>query len=114
MVARTGLLDRIATVEPPVISVIAPTGYGKTTLLAQCVERAAPRAAWVTADERDNDPMALLMTVAAALDRIDPLPPDGARGAGGPPAVHTVMARLHTWVGAIASRSRSPSTMRTR
>ena len=98
MVARTGLLDRIATVEPPVISVIAPTGYGKTTLLAQWVERAAPRAAWVTADERDNDPDGPAQhgggrprpdrpPSAAVLEALEARRP-----------VHTVMARLHPWV----------------
>src|SRR6187397_848897 len=70
-VVRNDLLDRIATVEPPVISVAAPTGYGKTTLLTQWVERADPRATWLTADQRDDDPAVLLASVAAALHRIE-------------------------------------------
>ena len=39
MVARTVLLDRLIGVGvPAVISVVAPAGYGKTTLLAQWAE----------------------------------------------------------------------------
>ena len=72
---RTSLLERIANADQPVISVAAPTGYGKTTLLAQWAQRAGRRATWVTADERDNDPAVLLAAVAAALDRVDTLPP---------------------------------------
>ena len=81
------------------ISVVAPTGYGKTTLLAQWVERAGPRAAWVTADERDNDPATLLRTVAAALDRIDALPPEVVEGLEGRRPVRTGIARLVSWLG---------------
>ena len=35
IVARTGLVDRLAMAQAPVITVVAPPGYGKTTLLAQ-------------------------------------------------------------------------------
>jgi LuxR family maltose regulon positive regulatory protein len=104
---RIGLLDRIALVEPPVISVAAPSGYGKTTLLAQWVEREGPRAAWVTADERDDDPAVLLSTVAAALDRIDPLPPEVIEGLEGRRPVRTGIARLVAWLAA----DRDPFTL---
>ena len=40
IVARSELLDRlVAAPSPAVISVVAPAGYGKTTLLAQWAER---------------------------------------------------------------------------
>src|SRR5262245_61191428 len=74
IVARTALVDRLlATPDPPVITVVAPAGYGKTTLLAQWAARKAPRVAWVSADERDNDPAVLLTYIAAALDAVEPL-----------------------------------------
>ena len=42
IVARTELLARLlADDRPPVVSVVAPPGYGKTTLLAQWAERKA-------------------------------------------------------------------------
>ena len=56
--------------------VVAPAGYGKTTLLSQWAARDARPFAWVSVDERDNDPYVLLKHVAAALDRIEPLGAD--------------------------------------
>ena len=53
--------------------VAAPAGSGKTTLLSQWAARDARPFAWVSVDERDNDPFVLLKHVAAALDRIEPL-----------------------------------------
>ena len=63
------------------MSVVAPPGYGKTTLLAQWAERKAPRVGWVSADDHDNDPAVLLTYIAVALDRIEPIDPDGVPGA---------------------------------
>ena len=43
IVTRTRLLARlIADARPPVLAVVAPPGYGKTTLLAQWAERKHP------------------------------------------------------------------------
>jgi LuxR family transcriptional regulator, maltose regulon positive regulatory protein len=73
-VSRTALVNRLRAAGAfPVVLVTAPGGYGKTTLLAQWAERDARPFAWVTVDERDNDPFVLLKHVAAALDRIEPL-----------------------------------------
>ena len=55
--------------------VVAPAGYGKTTLLAQWAARKGPRVGWVSADRRDNDPIVLLRYLATALDRLEPLDP---------------------------------------
>ena len=75
IVARTALVDRIVTAKAPVITVVAPPGYGKTTLMAQWAERIGPRVAWVSCDEKDNDPVVLLSALAVALDRIEPVDP---------------------------------------
>jgi LuxR family maltose regulon positive regulatory protein len=73
-VLRTALVNRLrATGAFPIVLVIAPAGYGKTTLLSQWAARDARPFAWVSVDERDNDPYVLLKHVAAALDRIEPL-----------------------------------------
>jgi LuxR family maltose regulon positive regulatory protein len=75
-VTRTALVNRLrAARELPVATVVAPAGYGKTTLLAQWVERDSRPCAWVTVDERDNDPVTLLRSLAASLGRIAPLEP---------------------------------------
>jgi ATP/maltotriose-dependent transcriptional regulator MalT len=76
LVARTSLLDRLfAASAPSVISVVAPAGYGKTTLLGQWAERKEPRVAWVSLDHRDNDLVVLLTYITVALDRIGPIQP---------------------------------------
>ena len=80
IVARTALIERLAATQAPVISVVAPAGYGKTTLLAQWAERNSPRVAWVSADDRDNDPVVLLTYLAVALDRIERVDPAVFRG----------------------------------
>ena len=73
--ARTALVDRLAAAQAPVVTVVAPPGYGKTTLLAQLAERVWPRVAWVSCDDGDNDPVVLLSALAVALDRIEPIDP---------------------------------------
>ena len=73
-VPRTALVNRLRAAGAfPIVLVVAPAGYGKTTLLSQWAARDARPFAWVSVDERDNDPYVLLKHVAAALDRIEPL-----------------------------------------
>ena len=55
------------------MSVVAPAGYGKTTLLSQWAERNGQAFAWVSVDEADNDPKVLLTYVAQALDAVEPI-----------------------------------------
>jgi hypothetical protein len=63
IVARTELVDRLLATAAPVVCVVAPAGYGKTTLLAQWADNTAgavgrePATAGRlgSADHRDND-----------------------------------------------------------
>ena len=55
------------------MSVAAPAGYGKTTLLSQWAESNGQPFAWVSVDEADNDPKVLLSYVAEALDAVEPI-----------------------------------------
>ena len=74
MVPRPRLIERLAGADPrPIVSVIAPPGYGKSTLLSQWAERNDLAAAWVSVDEADNDPKVLLTYVAEALDAVEPI-----------------------------------------
>ena len=75
IVARTALLQRLATAQAPVITVTAPPGYGKTALMAQWADRLGPRVAWLSCDDADNDPVVLLSALAIAFDRIGPVDP---------------------------------------
>jgi LuxR family transcriptional regulator, maltose regulon positive regulatory protein len=54
--------------------VSAPTGYGKTTLLAHWrqVEEAEVPFAWVSLDEQDNDPIRLWRHIVEALRQVVP------------------------------------------
>ena len=74
MVRRPSLIDRLARDDcGPIVSVVAPAGYGKTTLLSQWAERDGQAFAWVSVDEADNDPKVLLTYVAEALDAVQPV-----------------------------------------
>ena len=73
-VRRTALVNRLrAARRMPLVSIVAPAGYGKTTTLAQWTARDDRPCAWVSVDRRDDDPVCLLTHVAAALDRIEPV-----------------------------------------
>ena len=86
----------------PLVSVVAPTGYGKTTLLAQWAAKDRRPFAWVTLDEDDNDPTVLLTSIAAALDRVGPIDPTvfdilaSVRVAMIPAAVRTLTEALNS------------------
>jgi LuxR family transcriptional regulator, maltose regulon positive regulatory protein len=73
-VRRPSLLDRLVNGDPRrIVSMVAPPGYGKTTLLSQWAGRSDLAFAWVSVDERDNDPKVLLTYVAEALDAVEPV-----------------------------------------
>jgi LuxR family transcriptional regulator, maltose regulon positive regulatory protein len=73
-VCRSSLIERLARGDPrSIVSVVAPAGYGKTTLLSQWAERNGQAIAWVSVDEADNDAKVLLSYVAEALDAVEPL-----------------------------------------
>lgn len=70
------------------VAVIAATGYGKSTLMAQWFTQASTstkyHCAWLNLDENDNDPTRLLRYLFGALGKFIPtlpknIPPDLAR-----------------------------------
>ena len=71
-VRRPSLVERLARGDArPLISVVAPAGYGKTTLLSQWAEHNGQAFAWVSVDDADNDAKVLLSYVAEALDAVE-------------------------------------------
>jgi len=73
-VRRSRLIARLARGDRcPIVSVAAPAGYGKTTLLSQWAESNDQAFAWVSVDEADNDPKVLLSYIAEALNAIEPI-----------------------------------------
>jgi LuxR family transcriptional regulator, maltose regulon positive regulatory protein len=73
-VRRSPLIERLArSALGPIVSVVAPAGYGKTTLLAQWAERNGQALAWVSVDEGDDDSKVLLTYVAEPLNAVEPI-----------------------------------------
>jgi LuxR family transcriptional regulator, maltose regulon positive regulatory protein len=110
--ARPGVVPRAELVEQllnsqatPFVCVVAPAGYGKTTVLAQWAARKGDRVAWVSVDRRDNDPVVLLSYVAVALDRVEPIDPGvfQALASAGVSVLGTVLPRFASAVSAMAA-----------
>ncbi len=105
-VERDRLLTRLLqSRSTPVVLVVAPAGYGKTTLLAQWAEADDRPFAWVSVDDADRDPAVLVDYVALALHRVEHVEANVlANPAQDPAAISTrVLPRLGR---AIADRSR--------
>ena len=105
---KPGTIERVPLVHlltgnrASVISVVAPPGYGKTTLLAQWFARERRPRAWLTIDDLDNDPAILLTYLAAGFDAIEPIGGTIAMHSGsGRRVVASVIPRLaatlHRW-----------------
>ncbi len=82
LVNRSALVSRLRSpTSARVISITTPAGYGKTTLLAQWAAEDPRPFAWVSLDDRDNDPAAFLTYLSAAADGIRPVDASVFRGA---------------------------------
>jgi len=65
---RERLVRRLAqSADVPLVLVVAPAGYGKTTLLSHWVGAEPRTVGWLTADEADDDPSRLVTAIALAL-----------------------------------------------
>jgi LuxR family maltose regulon positive regulatory protein len=75
MVRRERLLRTFTAVADtvPLVLLVAPSGYGKTTALGQWAGEDERSFGWVDLDESDNDPVLLLRHIALALHHIRPL-----------------------------------------
>ncbi len=75
-VPRERLLQRLREGDDDdVVLVSAPSGYGKSTLLAQWARSSGRDFAWLTLDRHDNDPVTLMTYLAAAVAEMAPLAP---------------------------------------
>jgi LuxR family transcriptional regulator, maltose regulon positive regulatory protein len=104
-VSRRALVDRLSRSRARVVAIVAPAGYGKTTLLSEWAEADSRAVAWISLDAGDNDPVVMLTHMAVALDRIEPISPlvFGALSSQGVSVISTVLPRLGA---AVASMSR--------
>ena len=113
IVSRDTILEQLENqTGSTVLAVVAPAGYGKTTLLAQWAERRQPRVAWLSADSRDNDPAVLFTYLRDALDRVEALGPalfgpTALARAGTADIIRlAASARVHARAGLARSRQR--------
>ena len=95
VVPRGALLSRLRRDTAAVVTVVARAGYGKTTLLAQWAAAETRPVAWLSIDQRDNDPSVLVEHLVAAVDRAQPLDRRllAALGGAGKPRWESVVAR---------------------
>ncbi len=68
LVRRNSLLEVLeAARDARLIAIVAPPGYGKTTVMAQWMECTDGPAAWLTIDRLDDDPAVLIADISEAL-----------------------------------------------
>jgi LuxR family maltose regulon positive regulatory protein len=83
-VAKADAIARLCTSTLPFATVVAPAGYGKTTLLAKWADADPRPFAWVALDARDDDALVFLRYIAAALHGVEPIPTEVFEALAGP------------------------------
>ena len=83
-VAKADAIGRLCASTLPFATVVAPAGYGKTTLLAKWVEADPRPFAWVALDGRDDDAVVFLRYIAAAIHGVEALPTEVFEALSGP------------------------------
>ncbi|HEX7557052.1 MAG TPA: hypothetical protein VF338_10545, partial [Leptolinea sp.] len=72
IVLRPRLVERLTNgLKGKLTLISAPAGFGKTTLLSEWIADCGRPVAWVSLDERDDDPSRFLTYLIAALQMID-------------------------------------------
>ncbi len=72
-VSRPRLVERLAAgIHKRLILISAPAGFGKTTLLCEVLNKIDHPVAWVSLDERDNDPGQFWTYLITALQTFEP------------------------------------------
>src|SRR5215208_929097 len=73
VVLRSRLTERLNEgLHRKLTLISAPAGFGKTTLASEWVAACQRSVAWLSLDERDNDPVRFLTYLIAALRTIAP------------------------------------------
>ena len=82
--ARPDAIGRLCASTLPFATVVAPAGYGKTTLLAKWAEADPRPFAWIALDGRDDDALVFLRYIAAAIHSVEPIPSETLEALTGP------------------------------
>jgi len=120
LVHRPGLIERLDNgLDRKLTLLSAPAGFGKTTLVSHWLENLRSnnkttdqpiRAAWLSLDKDDNDPVRLLTYFIAALNQIDGIKTDFGRSALSmlqspqPPSPNSVLISLINELAAIPEK----------
>ena len=76
LLQRTRLLEHLSRgLQRPLTLIVAPPGYGKTTLVASWLDTLPYPVIWMTLHPTDNDPTAFWWRVEQALDHLPGLNP---------------------------------------
>ncbi len=67
LIERPRVLDQIAASATPLVALVAPAGYGKSTVARQWARGDGRDASWVALRGADDDPVVLIRSVVAAL-----------------------------------------------
>src|SRR5258708_39776254 len=71
VVLRPRLIERLNEgLHRKLILISAPAGFGKTTLVSEWLAGGSQPVAWLSLDERENDPARFLTDLIAALQTI--------------------------------------------
>ncbi len=89
IIGRPALVERLTATDSPVVAVVGPAGYGKTTLLGQWAATSDVPVSWLALDAHDNDPAILLSYLVAIMNRIEPGDPQLCRSLLAEAAVDT-------------------------
>jgi LuxR family maltose regulon positive regulatory protein len=113
MVPRPRLVRRLAACrEEPIAAIVAPAGYGKSTLLAEWAARDERRFAWVSLDGRPDDGVDEALSVAGRRSQVTIV--DDAHLAAPGALRELIDAAQHLPEGAmLAVASRRPLSTRT-
>ena len=83
-VPKLDVIARLCASTLPCASVVAPAGYGKTTLLTEWAQADPRPFAWVALDGRDDDAVVFLRYIAAAIHGVEPVPAEVFEALSGP------------------------------
>src|SRR6185437_1408781 len=73
LVQRPRLLNRlIEGRDVPLVAVVAPAGYGKTSLLAEWAEQDSRASSWLACEGWHSDPIVLTRAIVAAFEEAEP------------------------------------------
>src|SRR5262245_2482927 len=103
LVERPRLIRRLRATTTPVVLLNAPSGYGKSMLLAQWGSADPRRMESILLGDEHNDPVLLIGSIIEALARIEPFPGGGVRSLKGP-APDLATSLLPRLTGAMAGR----------